>query len=93
MTDPSLESIARSQDRTLLLVEHLSDKLDERIEHDDAWKERTDLILMGDGAGRTGHTVRLDRLEQKAASQQWLVRALLGGVVGLVLKMLTDALS
>jgi len=92
MTDPSLESIARAQDRTILIVEQLSTKVSERIEHTDAWRERTDLILMGDGNGRKGHNVRLDRLEQKIAAQMWVIRALGGGLIALLLKTLADVL-
>ena len=93
MTEPTIASIARSQDRTLLIVEQLSEKLSERIEHDDLWKERTDIILMGDGAARPGYNVRMDRLERESAARTWTVRALLGGVIGLFLKMAADALS
>ena len=86
MTEPTIASIALTQEKTLLVVEHLSDKVAERIEHTDAWRERTDLIIMGDGNGRKGHNVRIDRLEQKIAAQMWVIRALAGGLIALVIK-------
>ena len=92
MTDPSLESIARAQDRTILIVEQLSDKVAERIEHTDAWRERTDLILMGDGNGRAGHNVRIDRMERTIKAQMWFIRALGGGLVAVLLKLASELL-
>ncbi len=93
MTEPTLESVARSQDRTLILLEQLSTKVSQRIEHTDSWRERTDLILMGDGNGRKGHNVRLDRLEQRAAAQQWLLRILVGGMALAILDRLVGVLG
>ncbi len=84
MTEPTIASIARSQDKTLVIVEQLVKTVNERIEHDDAWRERTDLIIFGDGNGRKGHNVRLDRLEVAAERQRWIVR-LMGGAVTLAL--------
>lgn len=86
MTDPSLESIARAQDRTILIVQQLAEKMAERIEHSDSWRERIDLTLVGDGNGRKGHNIRLDRLEQKLAAQMWFIRVLGGGLIVLLLK-------
>lgn len=84
MTESTLESIARAQDRTILIVQQLVKTVDERIEHDDLWRERTDLIIFGDGNGRKGHNVRLDRLEVAADRQRWLIR-LMGGAVAVAL--------
>ncbi len=92
MTDPTLESIARSQDRTLLIVEQLAEKVEDRIEHTDAWRERTDLILMGDGNGRKGHNVRIDRLEQSLKAQLWVIRVLGTGIIVLVLNAVREML-
>jgi len=93
MTDPSLESIARAQDRTILIVEQLSTKMSERIEATDAWREKVDLTLVGDGNGRKGHNIRIDRLEQKIAAQMWFIRALGGGVLALGLKQVAALLA
>jgi hypothetical protein len=93
MTDPSLESIARAQDRTLLIVEQLSTKMSERIEHTDAWREKIDLTLVGDGNGRKGHNIRIDRLEQKIAAQMWFIRVLGGGLIALMLKAAAAMIS
>lgn len=93
MTDPSLESIARAQDRTILIVEQLSEKMHARIEQSDAWREKVDLTLGGDGNGRKGHNIRIDRLEQKIAAQMWVIRALAGGLIALLLKTAASMLA
>ena len=93
MTDPSLESIARAQDRTILIVQQLAEKMAERIEHSDSWRERIDLTLVGDGNGRKGHNIRIDRLEQKLAAQMWFIRVLGGGLIVLLLKTAASMLA
>ena len=92
MTDPTLASIARAQDKTLIIVENLAEKVAERIEHTDAWRDRTDLILMGDGNGRKGHNVRIDRLEQANERQRWLTRLMMGALVLSILNAVLDVI-
>lgn len=88
MTDPTLESIARAQDRTILIVEQLVEKFEDRIEHTDAWRDKTDRMLYGDGNGFRGYNVRMDRLEVTAERSKWLVRTLGFGLLLMVLEML-----
>lgn len=93
MTEPTLESIARCQERTLLIVQQLATKVDDRIEHDDAWREKMDLMISGDGNGRKGFQIRVDRLEQTAERQKWLVRTLGSAVLVLALKVGVDLMT
>ncbi len=89
MTDPSLESIARAQDRTILIVEQLVEKFEDRIEHTDAWRDRTEKTLHGDGNGFRGYNVRIDRLEQRAALQNKVIWGLSGALGALVFEFLS----
>ena len=91
-TSPTLESIARCQDRTLLVVEQLSEKVEARIEHTDDWRSKVDKVLHGDGNGFRGFNVRIDRLEQRAAAQMWVVRALVTGLIAMIAKDLASLL-
>ena len=83
---PTLESIARCQDRTLLVVEQLSEKVEARIDHTDEWRSKVDKVLHGDGNGFRGFNVRIDRLEQRASAQMWVVRALVTGLIAMIAK-------
>lgn len=77
----------------LTILRGLSQKIDERIETTDAWKERVDRILVGDGNGQKGHNVRLDRLEQTCERQKWFVRSLIVPVLLLAVKAGLDLLK
>ena len=92
-TESRLADLERSNERIIVLLEHLTAKVESRIEHTDAWRERTDLILMGDGNGRKGHNVRLDRLEQAAQRQTWMVRSLGVPVLLLIVKSAMELLG
>ena len=37
-----------------------------------------------DGNGFKGYNIRIDRLEQKSSAQQWVIRALMTAVIGLL---------
>ncbi len=85
-TSPTLESIARAQDRTILIVEQLTEKMEDRIDHTDEWRSKVDKVLHGDGNGFRGFNVRIDRLEQRASAQMWVVRALVTGLIAMIAK-------
>ncbi len=87
MTDPSLESIARAQDRTILIVQQLAEKFEERIEHTDDWREKTDRMLYGDGNGYKGYSVRVDRLEVAGERAKWFIRTLGIGLLLMIVEM------
>ncbi|KKL46847.1 hypothetical protein LCGC14_2341460 [marine sediment metagenome] len=89
---PTLESIARCQDRTLLVVEQLSEKVEARIDHTDEWRSKVDKVLHGDGNGFRGFNVRIDRLEQRASAQNRVIWALSGALGALVLEFLSSLL-
>jgi len=89
-TQTRLADIERTNERIIVLLEHLTEKVESRIETTDAWRERTDLILMGDGNGRKGHNVRIDRIEQTLERQKWLTRALMSGVALVLVKAVLD---
>jgi hypothetical protein len=91
-TESRLAALERSNERIITLLEHLNEKMEDRIEHTDTWRERTDLILMGDGNGRAGHNVKIDRLERTLKAQMWFIRALGGGIIALALKAIADLL-
>lgn len=83
-TESRLAAVERSNERIIVLLESLTEKVSSRIGSTDAWRARTDKILMGDGNGSKGHNVRLDRVEQALERQKWIGR-LLGSAVALAL--------
>ncbi len=71
----------------------LLNKLDERMQEANEWRDKVDLILHGDGNGHRGHHVRLDRLEQAQERQKWIMRSLLVPVALLAAKALAGILG
>lgn len=90
-----LAEIDRKQDRTCMLLETLTSKVDDRIGLDDGRYQRYARIVYGENGGRDkpGLLVRLDRLEQTNRQQAWAMRivgsviivGLIGGVLSLVM--------
>ncbi len=81
-----LAAIERAQERTNVLLETLSDKMDDRISQTDERMGRIGRVMWGDNghADSPGLLVRLDRLEQSHSRSRWLVRAVVTSVVGLI---------
>lgn len=88
MTEERLRKLEVQNAEILALLRTLSEKMETRIAATDAWRERVDRILVGDGNGVKGHNVRLDRLEQAQERQKWLTRTVAAGVILLALKAL-----
>lgn len=81
MTEERLARIEADQARILSGLENISEKVDEGFAHADERHARMELVIYGDGNGRKGHNIRLDRLEQTAERQKWLVRTIGGGLL------------
>ena len=86
MTESRLRTLEVQNAEILTLLRTLAEKVEKRIEGTDVWRSQIDLTLVGDGNGRKGHNVRLDRLEQSAERQKWLTRTVAAGVILLALK-------
>jgi len=91
-TESRLAEVERKQDRMLLLLETLTEKVGEHMESAKEAHEKFARVLFGDGNGRPGHNVRLDRLEQGAERQKWFLRTVGGALALMVLKMLVEIL-
>lgn len=91
--DTRLRALEIQSAEILTLLRGLAKKIDDRIEASDVWRKQVDSILKGDGNGNKGHNVRLDRLEQAAERNKWLVRSLLVPVLFLAGKALIELLS
>jgi len=81
-----LRSIEVQQAEVLMLLKGLAEKMDERIVQSDAWRQKIERTVMGDGNGNKGHSIRVDRLEQSAERQRFLVRTLIGGIAILIMR-------
>jgi len=89
-----LARIEADQARILAVLEHLSEKMENRISQTDAWRERVGRTLYGDGNGTKGHSIRLDRLEQAAIAAREAhsrQKKLLGTVAAAVVVMALKA--
>lgn len=75
------------------LLKHLTARMEERIAHSDRWRLSIERMLKGDGNGYRGMLVRLDRLEQAADRQRWLIRSLWTALIPLALKAAWDLLA
>ena len=93
MSEARLRKMELQQAEILGLLRSLTEKMDDRISQADRWRFRVDSILVGDGNGRIGHNVRLDRLEQAASQSKWFLRVLGGGMVMLALRALQSLLT
>lgn len=67
----------------MVLLESLTQKVDDRIVASNQWRRDIELLLRGDGNGYHGVVVRLDRVEQYLARVRWVVRTLVGAVLAL----------
>lgn len=90
MNDEWMRKIEVQHAEVLMLLRKLAEKVDARIEADDEWRDKVNLILYGDGNGYRGHNVRLDRLEQAHDRSKRIFWSLLVPVILLVLKALSD---
>jgi len=70
-----LAQIERKQDRTYLLLEQLTEKLDTVAENSDSRHMRVERTLWGvNGDADKSMVVELDRLKQSHKTQTWVVR-------------------
>ncbi len=70
-----LAVIGRKVDRTCLLIETLTEKVEERTVASDQWRTRVESTVWGlNGSAANSLVVRLDRLEQTNARQTWIIR-------------------
>lgn len=95
-----LARIEADQARILAVLEHLSEKMESRIAHTDAWRDRVERTVYGDGNGNKGHSIRLDRLEQAQLAareahsrQKKLLATVAGAVIVMVLKAVWGLLT
>ena len=70
-------------ERVLVMLQSLSEKMADRIDATDSWKEKYDKLLYGDN-GTKGLVVRLDRLEQAHERSKWLIRSVSAAVISLL---------
>lgn len=70
-----LEVIGRKVDKTCLLVETLTEKVEERTTASDQWRSRVESTVWGlNGDASNSMVIRLDRLEQTNSRQTWVIR-------------------
>lgn len=79
-----LANIEAQQARTIVLLENLSKKVDDSVSSSEVWKHRIECTLHGCN-GSAGLLVKLDRLEQAYDRNRWVVRALIGAVITIIL--------
>lgn len=77
-----LAQIERKVDRTFLMMEALSEKVQEQTAAQNEWRDRISRTIYGHN-GTPGNLVRIDRLEQTQDRQKWLVRSIVGAVIAL----------
>ena len=83
-----LRAVESKLDRLLVVVGELAKRFDDHAEDQQRFREKTNAVLYGDGNGKRGVMVRLDRVEQgqaRAARLMWLV---LGGVMAALLSQI-----
>jgi len=88
MSEERLARIETDQARILVMLEHLTERVEERIVSDDAWRNKMERIVFGDGNGNPGHHIKLDRLMQDQSRQKWAIRAVGGAAILLVVRAL-----
>ena len=86
MQEERLRKMELQQAEILSVLRSLTEKMDDRIEQSEKWRQKVDMILIGDGNGRKGHNVRLDRLEQAADRSKWALRVVGAGLIMLALR-------
>lgn len=73
--DHRLAQIERKQDRTYILLEALTVKVEELSVSSEEWRGRVERTIWGvNGNADDSLVVRLDRLEQTHHTQTWVVR-------------------
>lgn len=75
------------------MLQHLTERVEQRMEHSDRWRARMELTVYGDGNGSPGHHIKLDRLLQAQERQKWLIRSLLIAVIGLGMRAAATSLG
>lgn len=93
MDEQRLARIEAQQERTIAMLQGLTEKVDERIAQSAAWRARVERTVYGDGNGNKGHNLRIDRLEQAQERRTWRERWILGLVAALACRALYDLLT
>lgn len=81
-------AIERKLDHTCFVVESLSEQMQKHTELEMAWNDRLTRTIYGYN-GTPGLLLKLDRLEQAQERQKWLVRAVVGAMLGLLAALLS----
>jgi len=92
-TEERLQRIEGELARCVMLLEHMTEKMDERTAASDQWRSKVEKTVYGDGNGSPGHHIKLDRLLQAQERQKWVIRTLGAAVIGLALKAAWAALG
>lgn len=86
MTEQRLSAIEAQLVRVTLMLENLTEKVDERSDVLETQSASMQKTVYGDGNGNKGHTLRIDRLEQTADRNKWAVRTLSAAMMGVLAK-------
>lgn len=88
-TPQRLAAIEAQQARIVALLEGLTAEVQKQVEADEENRE----VIFGDGNGRKGLVVRIDRLEQAGQNARWLFRAILGALIPLIVAAVWAAIK
>lgn len=83
MEERRLANIERQQVETITLLRGLAEKVDERIDHDNQWRERIERTVYGHN-GSPGMMVKIALLEDAQSRHRWLLRTVFGTLTILV---------
>lgn len=78
-----LNDIEKLQERTIVLLEGLGERVSSRIATTDERLARYSRTIWGNN-GDPGMLTRLDRLERTAERSKWLIRSALGAIITLL---------
>lgn len=84
MEEQRLARIEAQQERIVVLLQSLAERVEDRIDATDEWRGQIERRLHGGNGSGDGLVVRLDRVEQALERGRWLTRAIGGAVVTLV---------
>ena len=83
-----LRAVESKLDRLLVVVEELAKRFDDHAEEQQRFREKTNAVLYGDGNGKRGVMVRLDRVEQGQARASRLMWLVMGGAMAAILSLI-----
>ncbi len=83
-----IRAVESKLDRLLVVVEELAKRFAVHADDQQRFREKTNAVLYGDGNGKRGVMVRLDRVEQGQARVSRLTWLVMGGVVAALLSQI-----